>query len=184
MPRVVITGGPGVGKTTLLRALQARGHAVVEESARALIRERLAQGLPPRPAPPEFAAELIRRDRASLGAVPPGPGWTFFDRGLVESVGMGLESGLLTAGQADALLAEAAFHPQVFVLPPWPAIYVTDAERDHDFAHCQRVDRLLRQWYGRCGYGLCELPCLPPEARADWMLSRLAAPGTPGPRGL
>jgi len=31
MPRVVITGGPGVGKTTLLAELGARGHATDTE---------------------------------------------------------------------------------------------------------------------------------------------------------
>ncbi|MCW5658475.1 MAG: AAA family ATPase [Burkholderiaceae bacterium] len=39
MLRVGITGGPGVGKTTLLAELAARGYATVAESARAIISE-------------------------------------------------------------------------------------------------------------------------------------------------
>jgi predicted ATPase len=49
MPHVIVTGGPGAGKTTLLAELAARGYATVEESARAIIRERLARGASRRP---------------------------------------------------------------------------------------------------------------------------------------
>ena len=44
MSRVVLTGGPGAGKTTLLATLAAMGFTTVEESARAIIAERLARG--------------------------------------------------------------------------------------------------------------------------------------------
>jgi predicted ATPase len=37
----------------------------------------------------------------------------------------------------------------VFVLPPWKAIYVTDAERDHTFEHAEAVDRITQEWYRR-----------------------------------
>ncbi|MEC3881930.1 ATP-binding protein [Parapedobacter sp. 10938] len=40
----VITGGPGVGKTTLLSALSADGIAIVPEVARAIIKQQLAIG--------------------------------------------------------------------------------------------------------------------------------------------
>ena len=41
MSRIVITGGPGAGKTALLLALQARGHTIVGDSPRAIIQDRL-----------------------------------------------------------------------------------------------------------------------------------------------
>ena len=39
---VVITGGPGAGKTTLIEALAVRGHAVRPEAGRAIIRDQQA----------------------------------------------------------------------------------------------------------------------------------------------
>jgi predicted ATPase len=57
MSRIVITGGPGVGKTTLLLALQARGHTIVGDSARTIIQDRRSRGLSPRPNALEFAHE-------------------------------------------------------------------------------------------------------------------------------
>jgi hypothetical protein len=69
MLRIVITGGPGAGKTALIAALAAAGHATVAESARAIIAERRARGLPPRPDPPAFAREILRRDIDKYNAV-------------------------------------------------------------------------------------------------------------------
>lgn len=174
-PRVVITGGPGVGKTTLLNELAARGFATVPESAREVLRERRAQGLPMRPPPPVFAAELLRRDAARCAdPAPPGPP-VFFDRCVVESVAMARECDLLTADQAAAALRGVDFHRRVFVLPPWPAIYVTDAERDHSFGHCQRVHRALMRAYLSLGVKIHEVPWDAPPRRAAHLLAVLAA---------
>jgi predicted ATPase len=41
---VVLTGGPGTGKTTLLEALRDNGFSVVPENARPIIRDQLAIG--------------------------------------------------------------------------------------------------------------------------------------------
>ena len=58
----ILTGGPGAGKTSVLDCLHKRGYLVMPESARQVIIERRAQGLPPRPDPEAFAREILSRD--------------------------------------------------------------------------------------------------------------------------
>jgi predicted ATPase len=81
MPRIVFAGGPGVGKTTVLLALQARGYPIVGDSARTIIQERRRLGLSPRPPALEFAhveavhsgvLEWYRRCRYQVVEVPRG----------------------------------------------------------------------------------------------------------------
>jgi predicted ATPase len=174
MPRVIITGGPGAGKTTLLRSLASLGYATVEESARAIISERLAAGLAPRPAPIEFAREILRRDIQKYETFADAADWIFFDRGVIEAVAMLDELEPLPEVELNAMLTSHSAHHLIFVLPPWPEIYTTDSERDQDFQHSVAVHASLVNWYSRCGYELHEVPRLPAVERARHVLHALA----------
>jgi predicted ATPase len=173
MPRIIISGAPGVGKTTLLAELSRLGHTTVAESAREVIAERLAKGESPRPEPEVFAREVYRRDKLKCLAHAQAERNVFFDRSAVESLGSMHESRLLSARELQAELDGLAFHRTVFLLPPWEEIYVTDAERDHTFAHALRVHDSLLAWYSSCGYRLHEDPRLGVIDRAHHLLHAL-----------
>jgi predicted ATPase len=174
MPRVILTGGPGAGKTTLLAELAAMGYTTVEESARAIIAERLASGASRRPDLPAFASEILRRDIEKYLGQPPTSNWVFFDRGVVDALGMLQEVSPLPAPELEAMLSTYAFHTSVFILPPWEAIYANDPERDQSFADAVNVHARLVLWYRSCGYVLREVPRLPVPQRARHVLRILA----------
>ena len=174
MPRVILTGGPGAGKTTLLAELAAMGYTAVEESARAIIAERLATGANRRPDLPAFAREVLRRDIEKYLGQPHTSNWVFFDRGVIDALGLLQEVSPLPARELEAMLSTYAFHPAVFILPPWETIYANDAERDQSFAEAVHVHGKLVRWYRSCGYVLREVPCVPVSQRAKHVLDILA----------
>src|SRR5262249_13880543 len=94
-PRFILTGGPGVGKTTTLLELEGLGYPCVGESARAIISERLRKGMPPRPNPVAFSLEILSYDLLKYDSCPAGAQSVFFDRGIVDALGMCVESGAL-----------------------------------------------------------------------------------------
>jgi predicted ATPase len=57
--RFVITGGPGAAKTMLLYALTTRGYLGIAESNRAIIQNREAAGLGPRPSLEQFGWDAV-----------------------------------------------------------------------------------------------------------------------------
>jgi predicted ATPase len=179
VPHVIVTGGPGAGKTTLLAELAAMGYATVDESARAVIAERLARGASHRPDALTFAREILRRDIEKYRGQPQTSGWVFFDRGLIDALGMLHEASPLPSDELQALLGSYPYHRTVFVLPPWEAIYVTDAERDQSLAEAVDVHARVVQWYRACGYVLNEVPCLPVAERARHVLRVLAESAAP-----
>ena len=183
MPHVIVTGGPGAGKTTLLVELAAMGYATVAESARAIIAERVARGASRRPDALAFAREILRRDIEKYRHRPPTSEWVFFDRGLIEALGMVHEASPMPSRELETVLASYPFHTTVFVLPPWEAIYASDAERDQSFAEAVEVHGKVVEWYRSCGYVLNEVPRLPVAQRAEHVLRVLAAGGAgrPGP---
>src|SRR5438105_5502094 len=146
--------GSGAGKTTLLAELAGMGYATVEDSARAIIAERLARGDTPRPDLVAFAREILRRDIEKYLGQPQTSEWVFFDRGIVDAFGLLHEVSPLPASELQATLASYPFHPSVMLLQSWEAIYTTDAERDHR----------------SCGCILHEVPRLPVWQRAEHVL--------------
>jgi predicted ATPase len=154
------------------------GYPAVDESARAVIAERLARGASPRPDALSFAREILRRDIEKYRGQPQTPGWVFFDRGLIDALGMLHEASPLPSGELQAILASYPFHATAFVLPPWEAIYVADTERDQSFAEAVDVHARVVRWYRACGYTLDEVPCLPVAARARHVLRVLSQSAT------
>ena len=170
---VVISGCSGGGKSTLLAELGRRGHAVVEEPGRRIVRQELkgdGSALPwaDEAAFARRAVVMALADRASAGAL---EGWVFFDRGLVDAAA-GLQH--LTGEQVlSALRQSHRYHRRVFLAPPWRDIYVTDPERRHGFdAALAEYSRLLKA-YPSLGYEVFVLPKVGIVERVDFVLSTL-----------
>jgi predicted ATPase len=165
MSRIVITGAPGAGKTTLLLALQARGYAIVSDTARSIIQNRRRRGLSPRPDAKTFAEEVLRADIENFDRHEARSGPVFFDRGVLDALcGLDLITPL-SERELRLWLSRYQYFPKVFVLPPWKEIYENDAERDHTFEHAESVHRILLDWYRRCGYQIVEVPMVSVDER-------------------
>jgi predicted ATPase len=171
---VLITGCSGGGKSTLLAELQARGHHTVEEPGRRIVKRELESGGQALPWIDEAAfarlaiATAIEDRRAAQSL----SGWVFFDRGLVDAASA-LQH--LTGERAFETLASHRYHRRVFMAPPWPEIFVTDAERRHGFENGLPEYHRLWEALPALGYEVLTLPKVAVSARADFVLSALSA---------
>jgi predicted ATPase len=168
--RFVITGGPGAGKTTILNALAARGYRYAAESARAIIRERLARGLRPRPPLVQFGNEMLQRDIARYRETRVTDHPVFFDRGIVDALSMLVQQHAMSLGEAEAYVRTFPYNKVVLLMPPWEDIYRTDAERDQTFAEAVQVYEGLRKWYARWDYEPIEVPRTAIDQRVNFIL--------------
>lgn len=172
---IMLTGCSGGGKSTLLTALGARGYPVFEEVGRTLVREQLASGGNALPwtdlvAFVEAAAARSARDydaACRLGTR------CFVDRGVIDVV-VALESrGLAVSTELAEVVRRCRYAQPVFTVPPWPEIYRQDEERRHGFDQAVAAHAKTDAAYRRHGYDLVEVPRLPVEERADFILARL-----------
>jgi predicted ATPase len=176
MSRIVVTGGPGAGKTTLLLALQARGYTIVGDSPRTIIQNRRSRGLSLRPSASEFAHETLRMDIANFDHHAATPGYVFFERSVLDAL-CGLDHlAPLNESELSMWLSKYDYCSRVFILPPWEAIFVNDAERDHTFEHAEAVYGAVQKWYRRLDrYQLIEVPKVSVAERCTYVLQALAA---------
>lgn len=170
---VILSGCSGGGKSSLLEELACRGYCAVEEPGRRIVREELKQGGSALPWV-DVAAFLRRAIAISLAdreAASQSHGWVFFDRGLIDA------ASALQHVTGEPILKELGrkhrYHPQVFLTPPWPEIYGTDAERRHNFDEAVvEYERLLKT-YPSLGYEVILLPKIGIRERADFVIETL-----------
>ncbi|MBS3666620.1 AAA family ATPase [Vreelandella boliviensis] len=156
--RLVVTGGPGGGKTTLLSALEGRGYRVVPEAARRIIKERLTAGLSPRPDPVSFGQAILSSDIEKYRSAASCDHAVFFDRGVLDALYMLNAVGALKREKIEQYVQQFPYNGVVFLLPPWEEIYVTDSERDQSFEESIEVFEGLKKWYSQWGYEIVEVP--------------------------
>ncbi len=172
---VIVTGGPGSGKTTLIDELRRRGHAVTAEAGRAIIKDQVIIDGPALPwADPALFAEAmlsweIRTYRnAEHDAAPV----VFFDRGVPDLAGYQRLLGRPVPAHIDAAIRTFRYRPRVFIAPPWPEIYATDVERTQSYDEAVRTFEAIEAAYLNYGYDLVRLPFTPVEDRAGFILAR------------
>lgn len=150
----LITGCSGGGKSTLVAALRTEGHSVVEEPGRRIVADETARGGTALPwvDPAQFARTAVAVARADLSAAAASPGPVFFDRGLIDAaVALHHAAGVPLE---DTLRGTRHYADPVFLAPPWPELFTSDAERRHGFpeaeAEFRRLEAALRQIGHRC----------------------------------
>lgn len=172
----VVTGGPGSGKTSLIRKLREKSVPCVDEAGRKIIQVQIHIGGRALPwIDPQLYAELmIQDDVFNYLAADPG-GVTVFDRGIVDGVGYAELTGFPVPFHLRTAVARCRYNRTVFAAPPWEAIYVRDAERRQDFAESIRTYDALARAYRAAGYDLLELPLAGVEERAEFVLAKINA---------
>ena len=158
----VITGGPGVGKTTLLNALEKKGFSVVMEDARRIIQEQIqtdGEGLPWKNK--TYYAQLMLAtsletyqrtiDETSSNIV-------FFDRGILDTICYMKMENISISEEMNTLINVHPYNRKVFILPPWEEIYVTDNERKQTWDEAVKTFDIMKQTYLEYGYEVVEVP--------------------------
>jgi len=171
-PHYVLTGGPCAGKTTVILELQKRGYHVLEEAARSVIDEMLAQGKTLddiRGDPRAFQRTILRRKAVKESELPKDHVY-FLDRGMPDSIAYYRENDI---PEDDELWSacRASRYANVFLLDLLE--FVPDGARNESPELAARLQTALENAYRELGYEPVRVPVMSVEKRADLILANL-----------
>jgi predicted ATPase len=174
----VVTGGPGSGKTTVLRELAKVGFQHAPEVARQIIQEQMRSAGTALPwlNRTVYTRLMLERSIESYLQHTPAQKPTFCDRGIPDTLAYARlidlrEDDLVSSIQMAC--RQYRYAPLVFVAPPWKEIYTTDSQRKQDFEEAVRTFDRMTEIYRCCDYELTELPKATPIDRAHFILKQL-----------
>lgn len=181
----VISGGPGVGKTTLINGLRRAGFFTVEEDARRIIKEQMARGgsgLPWKDKA-QYARLMLDASVNTFQKVKAQPlqDTVFFDRGVLDTICYMAMEGIQITPEVIARIGQCTYHSNVFILPPWNEIYTTDDERKQSWEEAIMTYNKMREIYSSYGYTVTEVPKIPVNERVQFVIDSVSVHGNNKP---
>ena len=173
---ILIIGGPGTGKTTIIEGLVAKGYCCYPEISREVTAEAKKQGIEQLflERPLLFSELLLEgRKKQFRNAQDEPHDLVFLDRGIPDVLAYMHYIGDSYPAFFDAACKEHNY-TKIFILPPWEEIYVSDDERYENYEQAKLIYAHLTETYEKYGYNLIEVPKGPVSERIGFILERLS----------
>src|SRR5690606_7852299 len=173
--KIIITGGPGTGKSSIIKELEKRGydclHEVSREITAAAQREGVEQLFLAQPL--LFSQKLLEaRIEQYREAEAFQSDLVFIDRGLPDVVAYMDYFGIAYPSEFNTACEQHKYH-HIFLLPPWEQIYLTDNERYESFDQAVEIYDHLKLSYLSFGYNPIEVLKDSVAARSEFILNNL-----------
>jgi predicted ATPase len=165
LPRYILTGTPGAGKTAVLRLLEFHGHIVVDESATDVIALEAALGHEQPENDPSLIDKILtlqrqRQARAPAAETEP----VFFDRSPVCTLALsrylGFAPSRLLLDEVERIINERVYESIVFFIRNLGFAHNTAARRI-TFEESLAFERIHQQTYRGLGFQLIDVPPVP-----------------------
>jgi predicted ATPase len=180
--RVVITGGPGTGKTSVIEKLEKLGffcfHEIIRSMTLGAKKEGNSEQIISNPlafvSDPKLFNQKLLEGRiaqfhmASDMDIP----IVFYDRGIPDVLAY-MNYFKQSFGDSFINSCMAYKYDDVLLLPPWEAIYISDNERLESFKEAMEINGHLEAVYKNCGYQPKSVPEGTVEERITFILNEL-----------
>jgi len=180
--KIVITGGPGTGKTSIINELKNQNHYCFDEFIRELTLKakeevdtdlQISNPIAFVNNPLEFNTQLLKgRLEQFKQATALNKELVFFDRGIPDVLAY---MNFFNQEYNDEFLkiCHNNKYSHVFLLPPWKAIYKSDSGRFETFEEAIKIYKSLKQAYKNLGYSITEVPFGTIDKRIDFIINNL-----------
>ncbi len=171
--RIVISGAPGTGKTSIIEELSRKGYHCKPEISREIIAHQIAinGNITPWQDLEQFS-EIVLEKRITQHRETTNP-TEFFDRSIIDVFAYLHHSNIKVKSEWKEIPNKYRYFNKVFMAPPWEDIYQKDNERKEDFTTSMTIHELMKKTYKDYGYQVFELPKTNIHERVRIILSEI-----------
>ncbi|MFT7071566.1 AAA family ATPase [Patiriisocius sp. Uisw_017] len=174
--RIIITGGPGSGKTSIINHIETLGYNCMHEVSRQVIKEARKAGIEqlfltdPMLFSHKLMASRLKQFQEAENIHHPK---IFYDRGMPDVTSYLDYIGTEYPSNFEQPCFENNYD-LIFILPPWKEIYTQDNERYETFEQAIAIHNHLFNGYEKYGYTLKIVPEGTIEKRVSFILKNTA----------
>lgn len=172
MKRYVLTGGHGVGKSSVIAALELRGEYVVYEAAATIRCLGRARGQPFPEDSPDFESRALSLHLRRENQVPATANRVFLDRGAPDHLAYS-RTGRWPLTEAEIAACQSARYDLAFLVEP-PSSGLPTVGRV-EAAFCCQLVAAIEETYAELGIPVVRLPYEPVGKRAALILHTVRA---------
>lgn len=173
--KIIITGGPGTGKSSIIEELKKRGHICFEEISRQVTLEARKNGVEQLfLTQPLLFSQLLLEGRTKQFAEADSydNSTIFIDRGLPDVLAY-MDFFGSEYPQSFVETCQNNSYDRVFIVSPWKDIFQSDNVRYETFKQSEEIHEQLVNTYKKLGYELIDIPFDTVKNRADFILDFL-----------
>lgn len=168
----IVTGGPCVGKTTILNDLKARGFHIEDEISRQVIEEqqKIDGDILPWKNINQFQVELFNRQK-HIEEMLPTDKITFYDRGVADILAY---CSVFNCKVPDGVreYSKPPHYQKVFILEQLD-FFEKDNVRKEEPELAKKIHDAVKKAYIDLGYEVISVPPLPKKERLEWLINHL-----------
>ena len=168
--KILLTGGPGTGKSSIILALESQGEYTIREAAEDVIKLRQSQGHPEPWMDSSFQKGILELQIQRESRIPKEAERVFMDRGLADGLAYSEPGTEIYKQILEAVTATK--YDRVYLVENLGFTEKTDVRKENQEEAIQLGNK-LREVYKELGYNPITIPVAPVDERVIKVLENL-----------